>query len=461
MKLTKKEQVVLKAVKNGRININDCEGMTTRGLRVVLKNLQKKGAIIDYSIDGEVIEVKIEENVASNIDVKIALSKLTIKDKLLLNLIRFCKETNRFLITSNMCYLDEIRRCFIRLNKKGLFEDRILRLTRSSNRVFQFEVIFTDLGKKVWEALLLRSTPQESAVETTSSDSVEANMDEADALRQSWLGKMNGEREPIKKMIAWVIHQSRQAEKAKESVVETKVNEPEVEATASEVVESNSVEEHVEEISEAQQEVLKKIEAREARLEKALAKTPDENEWSFDRRMYINGIRNSIQKLRLKLERVKANENKEKEKKNLELTRKELIEKMPEVLKELQRDLSSTLEESWVKRWEMLKVMPLPKFTEDAQLRYEILNARHMSKDDVINKAKAEAKKIVENLYFRVIEKVGNITSTEGMFLNEASVHEGVAFNGKVIGDKGVANVKSIYAGGYNIQCLHVRVIVK
>lgn len=60
-----------------------------------------------------------------------------------------------------------------------------------------------------------------------------------------------------------------------------------------------------------------------------------------------------------------------------------------------------------------------------------------------------------ESLMNRVTEMVGEITDASGLY-----VADNLELNGKVIGTKGAATVTTIYAGGYNIQCLHFRVLV-
>lgn len=70
-----------------------------------------------------------------------------------------------------------------------------------------------------------------------------------------------------------------------------------------------------------------------------------------------------------------------------------------------------------------------------------------------------EAKNIVIGLMNRVKAKCGNIQSCAE--LKVQSANQGICLNGFVKGDKGTAVVESILAGGYNIQRLHIRVLVK
>lgn len=71
-----------------------------------------------------------------------------------------------------------------------------------------------------------------------------------------------------------------------------------------------------------------------------------------------------------------------------------------------------------------------------------------------------DAKNIVLDLMNRVSAKTGEITDFSGLHL--ASSNQGfLILNGIVVGKEGTARVESILAGGYNIQRLHVRVLVK
>ena len=50
-----------------------------------------------------------------------------------------------------------------------------------------------------------------------------------------------------------------------------------------------------------------------------------------------------------------------------------------------------------------------------------------------------------------------------GKIVDATNIHSGVdaSINGIVIGEKAKVKVETIYAGGYNIQCLHYRILVK
>ena len=69
------------------------------------------------------------------------------------------------------------------------------------------------------------------------------------------------------------------------------------------------------------------------------------------------------------------------------------------------------------------------------------------------------AKAVILDLVNRVAEKTGEITSYAGLHLDRNN--QGYAcLNGLVVGKNGKAKVESILAGGYNIQRLHIRVLV-
>lgn len=60
------------------------------------------------------------------------------------------------------------------------------------------------------------------------------------------------------------------------------------------------------------------------------------------------------------------------------------------------------------------------------------------------------------DLYTRCSEKVGIITDASNLHIGD-----NLSLNGFVIGENGKAEVETIYAGGYNIQVLHYRVLIK
>lgn len=60
------------------------------------------------------------------------------------------------------------------------------------------------------------------------------------------------------------------------------------------------------------------------------------------------------------------------------------------------------------------------------------------------------------NLVFRVQEKIGVILDASDLKIGMNN-----EINGVIKGEKGIVELRTIYAGGYNIQCLHYRMIIK
>lgn len=71
-----------------------------------------------------------------------------------------------------------------------------------------------------------------------------------------------------------------------------------------------------------------------------------------------------------------------------------------------------------------------------------------------------DSKELILDLLDRVSYKTGKITDFAGLHVSTNNAGYAI-LNGIVIGEKDTAVVDSILAGGYNIQRLHVRVLVK
>lgn len=67
-----------------------------------------------------------------------------------------------------------------------------------------------------------------------------------------------------------------------------------------------------------------------------------------------------------------------------------------------------------------------------------------------------EVKAKYEDLVNRISKVTGEIKDCNYLYIGDNG-----SINGYVIGEKAKANVETIMAGGYNIQCLHYRVLVK
>ena len=84
----------------------------------------------------------------------------------------------------------------------------------------------------------------------------------------------------------------------------------------------------------------------------------------------------------------------------------------------------------------------------------------HTSNDDFRKDNERTADALILNLWNRVKEKVGTPKDFD-LYLENGNSVEMIALNGWVKGTDGSARIESILAGGYNIQRLHIRVLVK
>ena len=138
-----------------------------------------------------------------------------------------------------------------------------------------------------------------------------------------------------------------------------------------------------------------------------------------------------------------------------------LITDMPDVLKGLQEEL--------VERWDKWDI----ERRDRIQLDYRELDYKEFSRKythaDVVFKGKSDeqihddnlqsAENLIIDLIYRVRKITGEITDWSDICAS-AGTGGFTVLNGTVIGKEGIAYVESITAGGYNIQRLHIRVLV-
>ena len=138
-----------------------------------------------------------------------------------------------------------------------------------------------------------------------------------------------------------------------------------------------------------------------------------------------------------------------------------LITDMPDVLRKLQEEL--------VMRWDKWDMERRDKIIADyRELDYKEFSRKY-THADVVFKSKPDeqihddnvqaAEDLIIDLIYRVRSITGEITDWSNI---RATAGTGgfTVLNGTVIGKEGIACVESITAGGYNIQRLHIRVLV-
>lgn len=138
-----------------------------------------------------------------------------------------------------------------------------------------------------------------------------------------------------------------------------------------------------------------------------------------------------------------------------------LIKKMPDVLRGLQTEL--------VDRWDRWDTERRDKIKADYyKLDYKEFSRsyshadkmfRLKSDEQIHNDNVRSAESLIIDLIYRVRSITGEITDWSNV---RASAGTGgfTVLNGYVVGKEGRACVESILAGGYNIQRLHIRVLV-
>ena len=193
-----------------------------------------------------------------------------------------------------------------------------------------------------------------------------------------------------------------------------------------------------------------KLETLKAKLEKASGQEKERIQWDIDDVEYA--ISENKDKIPEREKTIKFWQEK-LEKANAET--KKLME-MPEQLKELHKQIETELIEYNTNFRNEYRKDYKEMNHEDFKKKYRHTNfykVYYQTDEEIVKDAKADAKSYVLDLVSRVQNVVGEITNWD---LHICGNH----LNGKVTGTSGRAKVETILAGGYNIQCLHNRVLV-
>jgi chromosome segregation ATPase len=202
----------------------------------------------------------------------------------------------------------------------------------------------------------------------------------------------------------------------------------------------------------------KMIEKKQNQIEKA--KEDNEKYW-FE--ADIRSLEDDIKRGKKEIEAKKETLTKYELQLKGELEKESLyVKEMPSQFKQLQE----ALVERWNEWNKNRKATLIEKYKElgykEFIKEYSYNDYDFMRIDDKKLEAtnEKEAKALIIDLYNRVKEITGEVESWEDVHATQGAQGM-VVLNGTVKGKEGVAQVESILAGGYNIQRLHIRVLVK
>lgn len=177
----------------------------------------------------------------------------------------------------------------------------------------------------------------------------------------------------------------------------------------------------------------------------------------------ISDLENDINRGHNEIEEIKKTITKYELQLAGELERERLfITEVPKILKTLEEQLIQTWDIWDKERREFLNKkydeLGYKNFVRQyTSTDYDLI---HKSDDEIHSSNQIGAHSLVLDLYNRVKDITGEVTDWSNIVATQGT--QGIAvLNGFVIGKEGRAKVESIAAGGYNIQKLHVRVLVK
>lgn len=175
----------------------------------------------------------------------------------------------------------------------------------------------------------------------------------------------------------------------------------------------------------------------------------------------ISSLKDDIKRINKEIPEIKALVEKYEKQLAGEIEKENMfMREIPEAMKVFQEELANRWDE-WDKAWrEMLKAkykeMSYSEFVH--KYSYNAYESMYTTDEQIHENNLRDSKLIILDLYNRVKAITGEITSWDDLRVEAGNM--GAVLNGIVYGKTGKAEVESIYAGGYNIQRLHVRTLV-
>lgn len=141
----------------------------------------------------------------------------------------------------------------------------------------------------------------------------------------------------------------------------------------------------------------------------------------------------------------------------------------------------------FINQWKLRAINYYHQAIEDYKKEYKELKEKYPQTNDDYKKEKRQLlekyNQIVVNLSFgyspkdreerllKIIEKeaiakektlIARVNKEVGLIVKALTLKDGIngELNGTIKGENGICKIETIYAGGYNIQCLHYRVLV-
>ena len=200
-------------------------------------------------------------------------------------------------------------------------------------------------------------------------------------------------------------------------------------------------------------------------LEKKYAKLDEKkrnNYIKYDINALLEQIEDNRYKLQKAIEADKREEERTSKKMNKEQREAAILADLPQSLLSFADLVYEETIKNEVNRYEYYSKLPRPNYRdyspEARTIRYykDQFDLEKVKKD-----TKVQVKNLLLNLMDRVTKKIGKVVNASHLSLEAGNFYEGTAINGYLEGENGCCDVYSITAGGYNIQRLHVRVLVK